>query len=367
MKAIALAGLVLASLSAAAVAQQTELGGKVRSGSEVTLPAGETVQGDLIASGGTVRIDGKVDGDLVASGGQVKITGPVTGDVLVAAGNTTISGQVDGDVRVASGQARLEGQVGEDVLLAAGQATVARGARIGGDLIFGAGQMTMEGAVAGSVLGGTGGYTRRGSVGGTEKVTVGQREAEKAPTPADRAFDRLRRYASILVIGLLMLWLVPRMIRGAADSVRRNPLVSFGVGILGFIGVIILLIAVILVTVLLAIALGLLGLGALAGTIAFAGALAVAIICFLFLLAVAFGAQATVGLALGRLVFRGGGRSFGVAFAAMALGVLVVVLISAIPVAGGWLEGLLVVFGLGALVLMLRPGRRRARDVEPAI
>jgi cytoskeletal protein CcmA (bactofilin family) len=358
VKAIALAGLVLASLSAAAVAQQTELGGKVRSGSEVTVPASETVQGDLIASGGTVTVDGRVDGDLVASGGRVKVAGTVTGDVLVAAGNATISGQVDGDVRVAAGQARLEGPVGEDVLLAAGQATVAPGARIDGDLIFGAGQMIMDGAVAGSVLGGTGNYSRRGTVGGTEKVSVQQREEEKAPTVADRAFDRLRRYVSILVVGLLMLWLLPRLVHRAADSVRSNPLVSFLIGILAFIGVIILLIAVVLVTVLLAIGLGLLGLGGLAGTVAFAGALAVAIVCFLFLVAVAFGAQATVGLALGRLVFRGQGRSFGAAFGALALGLVVVVLISAIPVAGGWLEGLLVLFGLGALVLALRPVRR---------
>src|SRR6266508_2875247 len=80
LKAIAFLAVALASLSAAAVAQQTELGGKVRSGQEVTVPAGETVQGDLIASAGTVRVDGTVDGDLVASGGQVTATStsPVT-------------------------------------------------------------------------------------------------------------------------------------------------------------------------------------------------------------------------------------------------------------------------------------------------
>src|SRR6266511_2423953 len=94
VKAIAFLALALASLSAAAVAQQTELGGKVRSGQEVTVPAEETVPGDLIASAGTVRIDGRVDGDLVASGGQVTVAGTVTGDVLVAAGTTTISGDV---------------------------------------------------------------------------------------------------------------------------------------------------------------------------------------------------------------------------------------------------------------------------------
>ncbi|HEY2959857.1 MAG TPA: polymer-forming cytoskeletal protein [Actinomycetota bacterium] len=357
MKAIAFLAVALASLSATFVAQQTELGGKVRSGQTVTVPASETVQGDLIASAGTVRIDGRVDGDLVASGGEVTVTGNVTGDVLVAAGSVTISGPVGGDVRIASGQARLEGPVGEDVLLAAGQATVAPGARIDGDLIFGAGRLAMDGAVSGGVLGATGSYTRTGTVAGSEKVTV-EREGRRAPTLADRALDRLRRYASILIVGLLMLWLLPRLTHGAADSVRRRPLASLLGGLLGIIGGVILGVVVVLITVLLAVVLGLLGLGGLTAAAVLAGILAAGVIAYLYFLALAFAAQATVGLALGRLVFRGGGRSFVGGFGAMLLGVLVVVLVSAIPVAGPWLEGLLVLFGLGGLVLVLLGGRR---------
>src|SRR6266511_4191469 len=351
MKAIAFLAVVLASLPAAAVAQQSELGGKVRSGQEVTVPVGETVQGDLIASAGTVRIDGRVDGDLVATGGEVTVAGTVTGDVLAAAGSTTISGEVGGDVRAGTGQARVEGRIGEDLVLGAGQATVAKGAQIGGDVIVGAGRLRLDGAVTGSVLGAVGDYTRTGTVGGSEQVTVQQ--PEPAPTLTERGLDLLRRYASILVIGVLLLWLVPRAFRGAADAVLGRPLVSFGVGILGFIGVVVLL----------AVGLGLLGLGPLVGAAVFGGTLAAGVVAFLFFLAVAFGAQATVGLGLGRLLFRGPRRSLLKAFGALVIGVLVVVLISSIPVAGGWLEALLVLLGLGALLLLLFS--RRYRLVEP--
>jgi len=360
MKAIAFLAVALASLPAVAVAQQTELGGKVRSGQEVTVPVGETVQGDLIASAGTVRIDGRVDGDLVATGGEVTVAGTVTGDVLAAAGSTTISGEVGGDVRAGTGRARVEGRIGEDLVLGAGQATVAQGAQIGGDVIVAAGRLRLDGAVTGSVLGAVGDYTRAGSIGGSEQVTVQQPERERTLT--ERGLDLLRRYASILVIGVLLLWLVPRAFRGAADAVRGRPLVSFGVGILGVIGVVVLLALVVLVTVLVAIGLGLLGLGSLTGATVFGGTLAAGIVAFLSFLAVAFGAQATVGLGLGRLLFRGEGRSFLNGFAALVIGVPAVVLISAIPVAGGWLEALLVLLGLGALVLMLLPGRRRLAE-----
>jgi cytoskeletal protein CcmA (bactofilin family) len=362
MKGMVLLAVALASLSTTAAAQDTELGGKVRSGREVTVPAAETVQGDLVASAGTVRIDGRVDGDLMASGGQVIVEGAVTGDVLVGAGSATISGEVGGDVRVGAGQVQVEGRVGEDVVLGVGQATVTRGTQIGGDLIFAAGRMTMDGAVAGSVLGSTGNYASGGSIEGSEQVNVQQPEEQPAPTLADRVVDVLRRYVSILAIGLLLLWLLPRVLRGAADAARRRPLVSLGAGLLGFIAVIVALVLVVLATVLVAVLLGLLGLGSLTGVTAFGGLLVAAVIAFLFVVAVGFAAQAAVGLALGRLLFPGEGRSFLGWFGALALGVLVVVVVAAIPVVGGWLEALLVLLGLGALVLMATPGRRRLAE-----
>jgi hypothetical protein len=77
---------------------------------------------------------------------------------------------------------------------------------------------------------------------------------------------------------------------------------SFGVGLLGVIGVVVALVLVVLATVLVAVVLGLLGLGFLTGLTVAGGLLAAAILAFLFVLAVAFAAPATVGLALGRLL-----------------------------------------------------------------
>jgi cytoskeletal protein CcmA (bactofilin family) len=366
MKGIVLVAVALASLSTTAAAQQTELGGKVRSGREVTIPAGETVAGDLVASAGTVRVDGRVDGDLVASGGQVTVAGTVTGDLLAAAGSVTISGEVDGDVRLATGQATVQrhARLGEDLLIGAGQASVASGAQIGGDLIFGAGRMQMDGMVDGNVLGSTGNYTKGGSVTGTERVNIQQPEAAPEPTLADRAVDVLRRYVSVLVIGVLLLWLVPRVLRGAAEVARGRALLSLGVGILGFIAVIVVVVLLVLVTVLVAIVLGLLGLGSLTGVTVVGGLLVAAVIAFVFVLAVVFAAPATVGLALGRLLLRTGGRSFGSWLGALALGVLVVVLVASIPVAGGFLEALVVLLGLGALLLTARA--RRPQVAQPS-
>lgn len=295
------------------------------------------------------------------------MAGTVTGDALIGAGSTTISGEVDGDLRAGSGQARIEGRVNEDVLLGAGQATVASGSQIGGDLIFATGRMQMDGAVAGSVLGSTGNYARGGSVADSERVNLAEPAgAEREPTVADRVLDAIRRYVSILVVGLLLLWLLPRLLRGAADSARARPLPSLGIGVLGFVGVIVGLVLLLLVTILAAVLLGLLSLGSLTGIALFGGLLLAAAVVFLFIVAVAFAAQAVVGLALGRLVLHGEGRSFAGALGPLALGVLVVVVVAAIPLVGGWIEALLVLLGLGALLLMARPTRRREADPQPS-
>jgi hypothetical protein len=58
----------------------------------------------------------------------------------------------------------------------------------------------------------------------------------------------------------------------------------------------------------------------------------------------------------------GEGRSLLTGLGALAIGVLVVVLVAAIPVAGGWLQALLVLLGLGALLPMARPTRRRVDE-----
>jgi hypothetical protein len=264
-----------------------------------------------------------------------------------------------------AGLARVQrqGRVGEDLLVAAGQATVASGSLIGGDLIFATGRMQMDGAVTGSVLGTTGNYTEGGSIGGTERVNLQQPEGQQEPTLADRILDGLRRYVSILVVGLLLLWLLPRLLRGAPEVTRGRPLVALGVGLLAFIGVVVTLILISLVTALVAVVLALLGLGSLSGLTAFAGILVAAIIAFVFVLTVGFAAQATIGYAVGRLLLRGEDRSFLAGLGALALGVLLVALVTAIPFVGRVLEALVVPLGLGGLVLMVRrPTRRQVAD-----
>lgn len=351
------AALLLGGGSAAALTQD-RLGGKVRAGDEVVVPAGETVDGDLYASGGSVRIEGTVDGDLVASGGRVEVSGDVTGDLLAGSGSVSVSGSVGGDARVGAGQVTVSGSVGEDLVVGSGRVTVTSSGEVGEDLIFGAGRTRLDGRVAGNVLGVTGDYVRRGTVGGTEQVTIKGRAVEEPPSLGDRLLGALGRFVSLLAVAALLLWLVPRAVEGPAGAVRGRPLASIGVGILTFVGFFVAVPALVLAAVLLAILFGLLGLGGLVAVIVSGALVALAVLAFLFFFALAFVAPAAVGLALGRLVAPDGGAR--ARWGALALGVLVVVVLTSLPAIGGWATFVVALFGLGALLLEGRARRRRA-------
>jgi cytoskeletal protein CcmA (bactofilin family) len=358
---VVLGGLAVILGSSAAFAQEQEsrLGGKLRSGGEVVVPPDETVSGDLYASGGQVRIDGTVEGDLIAAGGQVQVSGEVGGDMLVGSGNVDISGQVGGDARLGAGQVTVSGSIGEDLVAGSGQATITGSGQVGEDFIFGTGQTSIDGEVVGNVLGSTGSYSRAGTVGGTEDVTIAR---EKERTVGDRILDAVQRFIAILVIGALLLWLAPRFIEGAADTLRRRPWASLGVGLLGCVGFLVLCILIFLAMILLAIGLGLIRLDDLVGVTIFGGTTALTGVVFVFFLAIAFVAQAVVGLTIGRVMI---GISPVRRWLALVLGVLVVVVLSSIPVVGGWLGAIIALFGLGALILEYWPWRRRAPAPAP--
>ena len=341
-------GSILVVGASMAVAQEMELGGKLRAGSRVVVPVEETIESDLYASGGLIRVEGTVDGDLIATGGQVRLTGEVTGDLIASGGIVDVSGQVEGDVRVAGGQLTLSGSIGEDLFVAGGQVTLSSSGEVGEDLVFAAGQMTLDGTVTGDVMGRTGDYQRGGSVGGEENVTVGE---DEEPTIGDRSLAALQRFLSILVVAGLALWLAPRLIESPAQTLRSRPLASFGVGLLGLVGFLVLVVALILAAALLAIVFGLIGLDGLVVTVLMTLFAAVVVLGVLFFLALVFGAPAGVGMSLGRMVL----GSSTARWLALILGVLFVVIVSSLPLIGGWLGLVVLVFGLGAIILALRP------------
>lgn len=351
-------GLLLAgSVPTLALAQETDENRETRAGGTVRVGPGETVSGDLDATGGTVVVAGTVDGDLEAIGGTVVVSGTVTGDVTAVAGSVTIEGDVGGSV---------------DAL--GGNVLVRDGARVGGSLEAAAGAIQLDGEVVGNArLGGdevTLGPTA--VVGGnleydaeTFDVAPGASVAGTTTQNDDLSFNVGSPFAggvdfavptippivavaygflANLLLGAVLLLLVPRFAEEVVDVGTNEALKSGGVGLLTLVGVPILLVVLLLTVV--GIPLSLLGF------VVFAFALWVGQVFGAYLVG-------TKALDLADRPSRWG---------ALVVGLLALAMLELVPLGlGGIVSFVVLLLGLGALALALydrsRGERRRTTGV----
>ena len=364
--ASAIAALLLMMTVGAVMGKGFLLDGKLRTGDTVTVAADETIHGDVYVLAGRVTVDGTVDGDLTAFGGQVDVNGTVTGDVLAAGGSISISGSVAGDARIAGGQLNVAGSVGEDLAAAGGQVTIPGGGSVGGDLIVSGGQISVSGAVAGSIEGSAGSYSRSGSVGGTEHVVISSTRAPAA-VARDTLFDALRQFVVVVLLGTLMLWWLPRGMAGADRVLRERPLLALGGGLLALVGYVVLVVVAIIAMVVLALLFGLLRIGSLVAIEIVAGTLGITVVTFAFVLACAFLVDALVGLSLARMAMRMVLPSRWRELGRLAAGAAVVVIITSVPILGGWVKFAVILFGLGAFSVAAWESWRARRTRPSAI
>ena len=400
--------LALVSLFAAAPARAAD----PRGGDQIVIGRDEVVADDLYLVGNSVTIDGTVKGDLVAFASQVTINGTVEGDVLAGGQAVVINGIVKDDVR-AGGQAIVLGpsaRVAGDLAVGGMSIENQAGSVVQGDLLVGAYQVLLAGQIGKGVRGGMDRMELRGAIGGNVDIATSsdtgvspiqfspaagttiptvrpnltladsariggkliyQSSAEAAISPAAQvaggiAFNQLaaqaaqsqaipglyllQRLAGLLLVGLLLLWLTPAWLRRMAEGVEARPLPSLGWGLAAFVAFVAAVIAILIVAIALAIGFGYLTLGGLAG------------------LVISVGLLSGVALVIGYIAFAGYIAVIVVAFMAghwilqqaqpawaerplipLALGLIVYVLLTAIPWLGTLIGLLVTLLALGAL------------------
>jgi hypothetical protein len=397
LKLVGVLGLlaVLLAVVVGSVAGANLLGGKVRTGDVVTVPSTETVStdlyafareividgtvhGDVVAGGGSVTIDGTVDGNVIVGAGTVHVSGSVGGSVIGGGGTLDVNGSIGGAIRAGGGQVTIGGTIAHDVAVGGGTLTV--GGTVGGDLLFGAGSATMVGAVAGSIEGSAQTYTRTGTVGGSEHVDIQPASAYQGPVPTftvtrDPVLDAVRHFATVLLLAVLALWLVPAGLRAAEEVARRRPLPAFGGGVLALAVVVVGLLVLLVVMVILAVIFAVATLGGLAALEVLGGLLAFFVVLFGLIVAAAWYSVAVVGLALARglaprlMPSRGPGAPDGPApmtrleeLALLTAGAAVVVILTSLPIVGPLFEIVVVLVGLGAIAIAAWEWWRRRRS-----
>ena len=142
-----------------------------RHGDFVTVPASETVDDTLLATGNTVRVEGVVNGDLLVFSRILEVRGTVKGDLVSFAKRTVVSGSVEGHIYNFSQSFDLDGQLGHSIYGWAQSWRVDNRAHVGDGIVVGAGDFVMEGEVKRSVTIFTSNADVSGSIG--RELTMG--------------------------------------------------------------------------------------------------------------------------------------------------------------------------------------------------
>lgn len=121
-----------------------------------TVPAGQVVQNDIILTGNVVQMDGTVEGDLLALGTTIEINGEVQGSLIAIGQNITINGEIDGSVYTAGGEITIgsEAYLARNLYLLSLQLNMEAGSQVARDVYaVSPGGATLEAQIGREVVG----------------------------------------------------------------------------------------------------------------------------------------------------------------------------------------------------------------------
>jgi hypothetical protein len=263
----------------------------------------------LPAANASAAADDDGDDRIVLVGSVLVDRDETVDDLVVVDGDVTIRGTVEGDVLVVDGDVTIRGTVQGDVVAVAGLATLGRRGRIGGDLVYGDDKPVQT---PGSRVGGE-----------VKKIKIGDASIIAA------IGIWIGFTISLLLLGLVLLALAPRAGEAVARTGRAKPAIAALVGLLAF-----FLLPVI----------------AIAACVTVVG-LPLGIVLLLLILPLYAIGYLSSALVLGRVIRKTG------TILPFVIGIVVLQLLTLIPIAGGLIGFLAIVFGLGVLLLTLLRAR----------
>jgi cytoskeletal protein CcmA (bactofilin family) len=377
-----------------------------------TIPSGEVIEDDVIISGEDVVVDGTVDGDMLAFGNTVTINGSVSGSLIAVGQEVFINGEVGGtvysagvrlelgadaaasrnlyfggfrivteagssvgrDLNTVAVGAQFAGQVGRDLNALIGivelidkirdavssEASAISGASPAAGLIKSAGLLQVSNE---TVRIGPGVASLTETEANLDRLAKPAQASVDTEKVANWLADRFVELVLLFIVGGLALWLIPTQFEGWADAAYHRVLPSAGYGlmtyIIGYAGAILL--AVLLLFGGLALGIGVAWEAALSVWALGYSSLTLAFV--VFLLFVSYVSKAILAYLGGKLILdRVAPRLPGIKVLALLLGILLYVLIVALPTLGTVIAFLVTVIGLGAVWVAWLDGRRRRRE-----
>lgn len=299
-----------------------------------------SIDGGLAAAGGHVEFSGHAE-ELFATGGDVRVSGRVAQDAMIAGGNLTVTvdsvvdkefnaaggsidfaGTVGGKADLSAAFVRMNGAINGDVELSGDTIIIGPGARIDGDLTYYSdkpAEISPQAEITGKIV-------KKKPSERDFKWSELRHQPFARENLKSRAYGALYGFVALGASGALMILLFPRWIGGAAAAGRDKALSSI---LIGFAVLIALPVAgVLLIALVLGIPLG----GFLLAL--YVGLLAISMI--------------GAGVGVGHMLFdRGAGEQ--AKFLLFFAGLAIVLIAGAAPYVGGLATFVALLLGLGVL------------------
>ncbi len=348
---------------------------ETRQSEKINVTQGETINDDLFATGAEINIDGTVNGDVYAGGRALVVSGEINGDLIVGAETITVTGTINDDIRAAGRLLVIDNGavVADGVMFFGDTLEIKEGAEVADGVLFFGKNLVIDGTVNGIVRGVMekiviSGQVERGVYIDTKITTIrdgaviggdldykSNNEADISDgatisgevlksTPVVRGSDyspnisyNIWLFLATLLIGLVFLWILPRPTVALGVRITDRPLRTFVVGllmILAFLPVSVLL----MITVI---------------------GMPLSIILFVTFIAALFFAKIFPAIAIGTLILKKSSpdKPHVSPYLSLALGILIITVLSLTPFVGGFIGILATALGLGAMFY----GIQRAR------
>lgn len=152
-------------------------GNQFQAGQTITIGPDIVRDDDIYLAGETITIEGTIRGDAVVAGRWITINGTVEGDVIAAGQTIAIKGKVGDDLRLAAQVVQIgeNTQIGDDAIAAGFSLETQTNSNIGGNLNFFGAQALLTGRIAQNLKGAMGALELGGTVErDVEVIVVGQ-------------------------------------------------------------------------------------------------------------------------------------------------------------------------------------------------
>jgi cytoskeletal protein CcmA (bactofilin family) len=160
----------LAGAPAPAGAQEAE------AGAVVTIPSGEVREGDLYTAGESVRIDGRLAGDLVAAAQRLLVNGQIDGDLFAVGRTIDLRGPVGDSTRIVGDQLTVNATIDGDLIAGGNRLRLLEAAVIRGGVVAAASSVEIEGTVEKNLRVAAGEIVVRGTVSGDANLIADRLE-----------------------------------------------------------------------------------------------------------------------------------------------------------------------------------------------